>query len=111
MARKGYGPTAFEAAIYSPDMQFRATLNGYQTIQGLMAFSWRGTSATIPIFLMMAAAAVAQTASPESPAAAGAANGQAAQAADASVPQEDKRIFGVLPNNRTADGSTPYAPR
>src|ERR1700683_1999757 len=32
------------------------------------------------------------------------------ESAPQDAPHEDKRIFGVLPNNRTTEGSIPFAP-
>ena len=56
---------------------------------------------------------MAQTAStPDNAAASPSAPGASAPVTPAPTPgqPEDKRIFGVLPNNRTTDGSIPFAP-
>ncbi len=38
------------------------------------------------------------------------AQGSAVEVEPAPIPLEDKRVFGVLPNNRTTDGSLPFEP-
>jgi hypothetical protein len=78
-----------------------------------MARSFRWTTALIPAFLCLASGGFAQSAPPDSapPATPGSqpTTPSGTQPAPAE-PQEDKRIFGVLPNNRTTEGSTPFAP-
>ena len=95
-------------------MQNHATRNGFRTIQRSMAWSnWR-TSAVILMFLFVAAAGFAQSPPPDSalPAAVAAepvASAETQPAAPGEV-KEDKRIFGVIPNNRTTEGAVPFAP-
>lgn len=46
----------------------------------------------------------------QNPAGGAADPGQSPAVPQPAVPQEDKRIFGVLPNNRTTEESTPFQP-
>jgi hypothetical protein len=69
-----------------------------------MDWSFGRKAEWIAVFLLMAAAGLAQSPPPDI--------AQPAAAKDTAVPaapQEDKRIFGVLPNNRTTEASSPFA--
>ena len=112
MARKGYANTLAGIHFIDVSMQMLATRDGSRAIQGDMGCDFRRSSVTTAVFLFLAAACLAQSPPPgatqpatASPLPAGAANGAATPA----EPQEDKRIFGVLPNNRTTEASIPFA--
>jgi hypothetical protein len=71
-----------------------------------MVFSARWAFATFLSFSLVAAAGFAQNPSPD-PAQPVSAD---AKPATPAAPQEDKRIFGVLPNNRTTEGTAAFVP-
>jgi len=73
---------------------------------------WR-TRRTLSVVLgcfLLTGMAVAQSDSPGSSAPAGIVPATVAPATEAPATPEDKRIFGVLPNYRTAEASIPFAP-
>ena len=81
-----------------------ATRKGWRAIQGNMAFSFGWTITSLPVFLLMAVAGFSQTTPPETTAPAT----NTPAVTDPNGPHEDKRIFGVLPNNRTTEGASPF---